>query len=183
VPFHAYLSLGSNLGDREHFLRSAMERLRSLGELRAVSRLYETEPVEFTAQPDFLNCAAVLATELEPEALLAGLRAIEHALGRPNRDGTTPAVAEIPKGPRTIDLDILLFDDRVLAGETLKVPHPAMHERRFVLATLAEIAPEAVHPLLGRTVRELLLALPQGPPVVEPVESPGWPHEATEPTS
>jgi 2-amino-4-hydroxy-6-hydroxymethyldihydropteridine diphosphokinase len=147
-----YLSLGSNLGDRQQNLREAIEKLKSLGEVTAVSSFYETEPVEFTAQPWFLNCAVALRTELMPKVFLAKMQAIEQQLGRRRIQ---------PKGPRTIDLDILLFGNSVISMLQLEVPHPTMHQRRFVLEPLAEIASDVRHPVFKRSIREMLQALPR----------------------
>jgi len=147
----AYLSLGSNVGDRAESLKNAVVRLRALGEVGAVSSFYETEPVEVINQPWFLNCVVELDTEMTPEQLLAGILELEQAMGRRRVQA---------KGPRNIDLDILLFGDLIVDTKDLSIPHPAMHERRFVLEPLAEIAPEARHPVLKRTARELLEELP-----------------------
>jgi 2-amino-4-hydroxy-6-hydroxymethyldihydropteridine diphosphokinase len=149
----AYLSLGSNVGDREQHLREAIRRLESAGRVISISSFYETEPVEFTEQPWFLNCAIGLETSRTPEQLMASLLAIEQAMGRRRK---------VKKGPRTIDIDILLFGDRMINSRTLTIPHPAMHQRRFVLEPLAEIAPQVRHPRLKKSVRELLDALPAG---------------------
>jgi 2-amino-4-hydroxy-6-hydroxymethyldihydropteridine diphosphokinase len=156
MPIGAYLSLGSNIGNRESYLGDAIARLRALGRVAAVSSLYETEPVEFTDQPWFLNCVVLLETNATPAELLANLLAIEQEMGR---------VRTQKKGPRTIDIDVLLFGETVLDTPKLTVPHPAMHQRRFVLEPLAEIAPETWHPGLKKTIRRLLEELPAGPVV------------------
>jgi 2-amino-4-hydroxy-6-hydroxymethyldihydropteridine diphosphokinase len=153
----AYLSLGSNLADRPHSLHDAITRLKDHGTVRAVSHLYETEPVEFTDQPWFLNCAVEIETSEPPEQLMRNLLAIEQAMGR---------VRTQPKGPRIIDIDILLFADVILETPNLTIPHPAMHQRRFVLEPLAEIAPETQHPIFKKTIRELQAELPPGQTVI-----------------
>jgi len=153
LPALAYLSLGSNIGDREQFLRQAIARLEILGRVTSVSSFYETEPVEFTEQAWFLNCVVALEVELAPAELMSQLLGIERELGRRRLQ---------KKGPRTIDIDILLFGEHVLRARDLTIPHPAMHQRRFVLEPLAEIAPETMHPLLKKMARELLEELPPG---------------------
>ncbi len=141
-----YLGLGSNLGDRELNLLEAVERLRLLGDVVKVSRPYETDPVGYVDQPKFLNAALRLETDLDPWALLGRLKAIEADLGR---------VETVRFGPRTVDLDILTYDDLVISDPGLTIPHPRLAERAFVLVPLAEIAPDLVIPGLGLTVREL----------------------------
>ncbi len=149
----AAIALGSNLdsrfGDREANLREAVRRVGGLGEVRAVSSFFDTEPVGFLEQPRFLNGALVLETELEPVALMRELLGVERAMGR-EREGA------VAKGPRVIDLDLLLYGDVVMETEELTLPHPEMQERRFVLEPLAEIAPDWVHPVLGVTVLAML---------------------------
>jgi 2-amino-4-hydroxy-6-hydroxymethyldihydropteridine diphosphokinase len=148
-----YLSLGSNIGDRESHLRDAISRLENQGRIQSIASFYETEPVEFTDQARFLNCAVALETEEAPEQLMESVLHIEQEMGRERQQN---------KGPRTIDIDILLFSDTIIDSPKLTIPHPAMHERRFVLQPLAEIAPEVRHPVLKKTIRELLGSLPAG---------------------
>jgi 2-amino-4-hydroxy-6-hydroxymethyldihydropteridine diphosphokinase len=148
-----YLSLGSNLGDRAANLRLALEKLGELGTVEAVSAFYETEPVGLTSQPWFLNCAAKLDTEKMPRQLISGILNLEQAMGRQRMQ---------KNGPRIIDIDILFFGTSVIDTHSLTVPHPRLHERRFVLEPLAEIAPDLRHPIFKRTIRALRDALPAG---------------------
>ncbi len=153
MPHLAYLSLGSNVGDRQAQLCAAIAHLPAVGCVVAVSSFYATEPVEFTQQPWFLNCVVALETQKTPPELMTALLAIEQQMGRRRLQN---------KGPRSIDIDILLFNAAIVDSVELTIPHPAMQDRRFVLEPLAEIAPELVHPLLKKTIRELQDALPPG---------------------
>jgi 2-amino-4-hydroxy-6-hydroxymethyldihydropteridine diphosphokinase len=149
----AYIGLGSNLpsiaGDPKATLIAAIARLGTLGTVTAQSSFYETEPVGYTDQPHFLNAAVALQTKLPPFELLDNLLAIEREFGR-DRAQT------LAKGPRTLDLDLLLMDGIVLKHDRLILPHPEMALRRFVLAPLAAIAPGVIHPSLGKTIAVLL---------------------------
>jgi 2-amino-4-hydroxy-6-hydroxymethyldihydropteridine diphosphokinase len=148
-----YLSLGSNLGDRERNLEAALEKLATLDFLiKRVSSVYETEPVGTTDQRWFLNLALEAATDLFPMQLLWRIAKVEHALGR---------IRTVPNGPRTIDIDILLYSRAVIHSPALEVPHPRMAQRRFVLAPLAELAPDLRDPVTRRTVREMLDMAPE----------------------
>jgi 2-amino-4-hydroxy-6-hydroxymethyldihydropteridine diphosphokinase len=142
----------------------AIQRLETLGRIAAVSSLYETEPVGYLEQPSFLNAVVALDTALAPADLMGGLLGIERDLGR---------ARSFPNAPRTLDLDLLMVDDVILDTPELTLPHPRLHERAFVLAPLAEIAPELVHPGSGQGMQELLHMLPdQGG--VEVFATAGW---------
>jgi 2-amino-4-hydroxy-6-hydroxymethyldihydropteridine diphosphokinase len=154
----AYLSLGSNVGDREVQLRDALARMGAVGQVVALSSFYETEPVEFTSQPWFLNCAIILETTQSPRQLMSAILDIEQEMGRRRVQ---------KQGPRSIDIDILIFvngdgEDIIVDSKELTIPHPAMRQRRFVLEPLAEIAPELLHPIFKKTMKELRDALPAG---------------------
>ena len=153
----AYVALGSNLasehGDRAQTLTLACARLGTLGQVEACSSLYETDPVGFRDQGAFLNAVVALQTDRAPLPLLQALLTIERALGRDRSRA-------LAKGPRTLDLDLLLVENQVVEVGELTLPHPALAQRRFVLAPLAEIAPQLRHPVLDQTIAELLSQLP-----------------------
>jgi 2-amino-4-hydroxy-6-hydroxymethyldihydropteridine diphosphokinase len=146
-----YLSLGSNVGDRQANLHAAIAALPQAGvHVRQVSSFYETEPVDYLDQPWFLNCAVEAETELDPHALLQALHDIESQLG---------SKKDFAKGPRKIDLDVLLYGSETIATPELEVPHPRMLQRRFVLTPLAEIAPKLEHPSWPAAVSVILAHL------------------------
>ena len=153
----AYIALGSNLdsehGTRTQMLSAAARRLQSLGTITARSSLYETEPVGFRDQAHFINAVLALRTEMQPLSLLRALLGIEQEFGR---DRAT----SIPKGPRTLDLDLLMVEDSIVTTDELTLPHPAFAQRRFVLEPLSEIAPRLRPPGSQQTVTQLLAALP-----------------------
>ena len=149
----AYLSLGSNLGDRAANLRDAIVQLEELGRVRAISGFYETQPVDMPDQPWFLNCVVAIETEKTARQLLQQALKIEAGMGRLRMRN---------KGARNIDIDIVLYGDQVVNEPGLNIPHREMHKRRFVLEPLVEIAPEAQHPELGKSAQELLAELPAG---------------------
>ena len=157
----AAIALGSNLssqwGDPAANLNEAARRIGKIGNVRAISSFNRTKPVGFADQPDFTNGALLLETDLEPIQLMRSLLGIERAMGR-DRSAAVP-----PKGPRIIDLDLLLVDSIVLHMPELTLPHPVMQERRFVLEPLAEIAPDLRHPVSGKTAAHMLSELESSP--------------------
>jgi 2-amino-4-hydroxy-6-hydroxymethyldihydropteridine diphosphokinase len=155
----AYIGLGSNVGEREENLVRAISLLDSSPGIRVLRRasLYETEPVGVEAQPWFFNTVVEVEAELAPGELLRRLKEIEKALGREDRGRW---------GPREIDLDLLLYGDLVMEEDGLVLPHPELHRRRFVLEPLCELAPELIHPRLGRPLRELLAGLDERKKVI-----------------
>lgn len=148
---YVFLGLGANLGDRRGNLEAAIDGLKGFCRVLQRSRLYETAPVGVVDQPPFLNMAVAVETVLEPQALLIALKDLEKHLGR---------VAGVRWGPRLIDLDILMYGDRIVTVEGLEIPHPRLTERRFALAPLADLAAKAVHPVTGRTIADHLASLP-----------------------
>ena len=145
-PSTVYLGLGSNLGDRQEHINKALELLSEKVQVMQVSSIYETKPVGFSDQPDFLNAVCEIKTSLEPLQLLILAKGIESTMGR------TPTFRN---GPREIDIDILLYNSQSMTNEDLTLPHPGLEERAFVLVPLAELAPDLVHPASGKTIKEL----------------------------
>jgi 2-amino-4-hydroxy-6-hydroxymethyldihydropteridine diphosphokinase len=154
-----YLTLGSNLDDRLANLKQAVDSLPPQMKVKARSRIYETPPWGYADQPNFLNQVVQVETYLEPEPLLKHLKRLEVALGRQ---------ITFRYGPRVIDIDILFYDDLVLDTPILVVPHPHLHERGFVLLPLMDIAPDLIHPVSRKSVREMLAACDVGG--IEPYE-------------
>lgn len=146
---NVYLGLGSNLGNRKKNLDDAVARIGALDEVCLITRsgYYETDPVGGPQQPDYLNCVVELQTEIEPFQLLRMFKRIEHDLGR---------MPGVRWGPRVIDIDILLYGDMIIRYDNLKIPHERMHERIFVLEPLSEISPKLIHPVLKKSISELL---------------------------
>ena len=167
----AYIALGSNLpshaGTPQATLQAAIESLQApntgIGSVTARSRFYSTDPVGYADQPTFLNAAIALETTLAPEVLLDHLLQIEQHFGRDRSHG-------IPNGPRTLDLDLILYGSQILHSPRLTLPHPRMHHRSFVLEPLAEIAPTQIHPALKKTMQELLEML--NPDALNPEPAP-----------
>ncbi len=176
----AYISIGSNLGDRLEYIREAIRKIKQSKEIEIcrASSVYETEPVECKDQPWcepsgshpwFLNMVLELKTTLEPLNLLELLLGIENQMGRTRPEGSSRRKRDRPQGtefvryePRNIDLDLLLYDDLIINSDKLTLPHPRLHQRRFILVPLAEIAPKVMHPLLKKSVKELLEELSTG---------------------
>lgn len=157
----AFVGLGSNLGSREKNIAAALNALETTRGISVtrVSSLYETDPVGGPAdQPAFVNAVAQIETALSAPRLLAVCQKIEETLGRKRTDASGQTIRW---GPRTIDLDLLIFGDEVHSTTTLTIPHPLMHERRFVMEPFVEIAPDFVHPMLNRTARQILDSLGQ----------------------
>jgi 2-amino-4-hydroxy-6-hydroxymethyldihydropteridine diphosphokinase len=163
---HAYLGLGSNLGDRAGYLRHALNLLVASSDLEigTVSSLYETAPMEITEQPAFLNAAAAVRTHLSPRELLSLVKETERAVGR---------IERIRFGPREVDIDILLYNDLVLAGDELTIPHPRLATRAFALVPLAELAPRLILPGAAGSIASLIPAALAGGAVTR-VQGPEW---------
>lgn len=147
----AYLGLGTNVGDRAHNLEDALLRISRIVRIEQTSSIYETEPMGFKDQPEFWNLVLQCSTELPAHQLLQEVQAVEAAMGRERN---------FPDGPRNIDIDVLLFDDVVMAESDLQIPHPRMHERAFVLRPLLEISPEATDPRTGARFADMLAGVP-----------------------
>lgn len=146
-----YLALGSNVGDRYANIREAVELLNTIGTVTSISSIYETEPVGMTGTGNFYNLALCLLSDFTPEVLLKAIKDFEKSLGRD--------ISDSHYKPRTIDIDILLAEESVITAKTMTIPHKEMHNRGFVLIPLNEIAPDIIHPALGKKIKELLADL------------------------
>jgi 2-amino-4-hydroxy-6-hydroxymethyldihydropteridine diphosphokinase len=160
MPHRAFIGFGTNLGDRAANYREAVQRIAALPTTRVVrqSSIYETEPVG-DIKGAFINGVVEVETELAPDALMRRLLAIERLMGRKRVRGKKPDNSRAKYRPRIIDLDLLFFDNEIVDTRTLKVPHPRLHERRFVLAPMSELAPALIHPKLNASISEMLAAL------------------------
>lgn len=147
MKHHLFLATGSNLGDRQHNLHSALQAIRRIAEVEKISSIYETEPWGYTDQPAFLNQVIAATTPLSPFEVLNSIKSMEGEIGR------TPTFRY---GPRVIDIDILLYDDLIVDDDRLTLPHPRMTERAFVMVPLDEIAPQHLHPVFQQTIHDLL---------------------------
>ena len=149
---YCYLGLGSNLGDKQNNIKEAIRKISSLEsvEIKRTSSIIVTEPYGKTDQPDFLNCVIELDTGLLPEELLKKCLDIENQLGR---------VRNEKWGPRTIDIDLLFYEDKIINSEVLVLPHPELHKREFVLISLNELCPNLVHPILNKKIRNIFMEL------------------------
>ena len=145
-----FIGIGSNLGDKEKNIRKAISLLKERCKILKLSSLYETEPVGYKNQNWFLNCAVQIKTGLKPQELLKFILSIENKLGR---------IRAIKNGPRTIDLDILFYGNKIIKTKNLAIPHPRLHKRLFVLKPLADICPDFVHPVLNKSIDKLRLAI------------------------
>ncbi len=141
-----FLGLSTNIGSKEENLRTALSEIEGFAKVEKISSFYKTPPYGYRDQDDFLNMATEISTELTAIELIVKLQEVEHKMGR---------VREIKNGPRVIDIDILLYKDEIIKHPNLKVPHPEMHKRNFVLAPLTEIAPETKHPTLNQKIKTL----------------------------
>jgi 2-amino-4-hydroxy-6-hydroxymethyldihydropteridine diphosphokinase len=144
--YTTFLCLGSNMGDRRKNLALALKRLQNIGEVEGISQVLETDPVGYISQPLFLNQMVKMHTSLSPRKLLTEILTIENALGR---------TRIFPFAPRTIDIDIIFYEDWIVDQPGLTIPHPRMHERRFVLAPLLELSPELIHPRMKKSISAL----------------------------
>jgi 2-amino-4-hydroxy-6-hydroxymethyldihydropteridine diphosphokinase len=143
----SFICLGTNQGDREKNLKTALKEIEKFCKIKKKSSIYETEPVEYKNQGEFLNMIIEIKTDISPTTLLKNLQKIENKMGR---------IREIKNGPRIIDLDILFYEDKIINTQNLKIPHPKLHERKFVLIPLEEIAPNKIHPKIKKDIRTIL---------------------------